>query len=276
MKSSVILSSRNDNYGGNLHKRTTMALTSLIEHHDEVIFVDWKTVNGEGVISNIKHNLPHTGKLKAVQVSKELLKSKYPNLANYTMIESIGRNIGIRRTQNDFIVSTNIDIVTTPLDFKTLDTGSFYTVPRRDVDEKFHLSFSDYQSLYNHLSSNRDSFRAKERIDNKNDRWSLINCCGDYQIGHRDTWFKIKGFEESVLFGCGIDTNVMKKSSFYSDIKVLDHYIFHLNHGKNGDRDEDESVPPMSDQNSIIRDFTETTNPDDWGMYNEDLPIEII
>lgn len=276
MKKSVILSSRDDNYGGNLHKRTTMALTSLIEHHDEVVFVDWKTVNGEGLISNIKHNLPHTKKLKWVQVPKDLLKSKYPNIADYTIIESIGRNVGIRRTENDFIVSTNIDIVTTPLDFSTLDNGSFYTVPRRDVDESFHLSFNDYQSLYSHLISNKDSFRAKERIDNENDKWSLINCCGDYQIGHRDTWFKMKGFEESVLFGCGIDTNVMKKASFYSEIKVLDHYIFHLNHGKNGNRDEDESVPPMSDQNSIIRDFTETTNPDDWGMFNEDLPIQII
>ena len=36
MKKSVILTSRNDNYGGNLHKRTTMALLSLIENHDEV------------------------------------------------------------------------------------------------------------------------------------------------------------------------------------------------------------------------------------------------
>jgi hypothetical protein len=144
------------------------------------------------------------------------------------------------------------------------------------VDEKLHLSFNDYQSLYNHLNSRRDSFRAKELFESENDRWSLINCCGDYQIGHRDIWFKMKGFEESVLFGCGIDTNVMKKASFYSDIKILDHYIFHLNHGKGGDRDDDESTPPMSDQNSIIRDFTETTNPEDWGMYNEDLPIEII
>jgi hypothetical protein len=49
-----------------------------------------------------------------------------------------------------------------------------------------------------------------------------------------------------------------------------------LNHGKSGDRDEDESVPPMSDQNSIIRDFTNTSNTDDWGMFNENLPIEII
>jgi hypothetical protein len=276
MKKTVILTSRNDNYGGNLHKRTTMSLTSLIEHHDEVIFVDWKTNNGEGVISNIKHNLPHTGKLKYIQVPKELLKEKCPHIADYTIIESIGRNIGIRRATNDYIISTNIDIVTTPLDDSILNENTFYTVPRRDVNESFHLSFNDYQSLYNSLWGNRDGYRAKELFETDNDKWSLINCCGDYQIGHKNVWNQMKGFEESVLFGCGIDTNVMKKASFYSDIKVLDHYVFHLNHGKGGDRDEDESVPPMSDQNEIIRDFTQTTNSENWGMYNEDLPIEII
>ena len=276
MKKSVILASRNDNYGGNLHKRSTMALTSLIEHHDEVVFVDWKTKNGEGVISNIKHNLPHTKKLKYIQVPKEFLIEKYPHIANYSMIESISRNIAIRRTENDYIISTNIDIVSTPLDNSVLQENVFYTVPRRDIDESFHLSFNDYQSLYSHLTSNRDSFRAKERINSGEDKWSLIVCCGDYQIGHKNIWNQMKGFEESILFGCGIDTNVMKKASFYSNIQVLDHYIFHLNHGKNGERDEDESVPPMSDQNSIIQDFTNTSNSDDWGMYNEDLPIELI
>lgn len=276
MKKSVILTSRNDNYGGNLHKRTTMALKSLIENHDEVIFVDWKTVNGEGVISNIKHDLPQTGKLKYIQVPKEFLKEKYPHIADYTIIESIGRNIGIRRATNDYIISTNIDIVTTPLDDSILNENTFYTVPRRDVDESFHLSFSDYESLYKSLWENRDGYRAKERFETDDDKWSLINCCGDYQIGHKNVWNQMKGFEESVLFGCGIDTNVMKKASFYSDIKVLDHYVFHLNHGKGGNRDEDESVPPMSNQKEIIRDFTQTTNSENWGMYNEDLPIEII
>jgi hypothetical protein len=276
MKKSVILTSRNDDYGGNLHKRTTMALTSLIEHHDEVIFVDWKTVNGEGVISNIKHNLPQTGKLKYIQVPKEFLKEKYSHIANYTIIESIGRNIGIRRATNDYIISTNIDIVTTPLDDSILNEKTFYTVPRRDVDESFHLSFGDYQSLYNSLWENRDGYRPKERFETDDDKWSLINCCGDYQIGHKNVWNQMKGFEESVLFGCGIDTNVMKKASFYSNIQVLDHYVFHLNHGKSGERDEDESVPPMSDQKEIIKDFKETTNSENWGMYNENLPIEII
>lgn len=276
MKKSVILTSRNDNYGGNLHKRTTMALLSLIENHDEVIFVDWKTKNGEGVISNIKHNLPQTGKLKYIQVPKEFLKEKYPEIADYSMIESIGRNIGLRRAYHDYIISTNIDIVTTPLDDSILKEDVFYTVSRRDVEESFHLSFDDYQKLYSHLILNKDSFRAKERLESETDKWSLINCCGDYQIGHKNIWNQMKGFEESILFGCGIDTNVMKKASFYSKIQVLDHYIFHLNHGKSGDRDEDESVPPMSNQNEIIRDFTQTTNSENWGMYNEDLPIEII
>ena len=276
MKKSVILTSRNDNYGGNLHKRTTMALKSLIENHDEVIFVDWKTVDGEGVISNIKHDLPQTGKLKYIQVPKEFLKEKYPHIADYTIIESIGRNIGIRRASNDYIISTNIDIVTTPLDDSILKEDVFYTVPRRDVDESFHLSFNDYESLYKSLWDNRDGYRPKERFETDDDKWSLINCCGDYQIGHKNVWNQMKGFEESVLFGCGIDTNVMKKASFYSDIQVLDHYVFHLNHGKSGERDEDESVPPMSDQKEIIKDFKETTNSENWGMYNENLPIEII
>lgn len=276
MKSSVVLSSRNDNYGGNLHKRTTMALTSLIENHNEVVFVDWKTERGEGVISNIKHNLPHTGKLKHIQVPKELLKEKYPDYYQYNMIESISRNIGIRRTSNDFIVSTNIDIVTTPLEFSKLDVNTFYTVPRRDVDELLHLSFNDFNSLYSHLILNKDSFKPKDRVSSENDKWSLVICCGDYQIGHKDIWFKMKGFEESVLYGCGIDTNVMKKASFYSDIKVLEHYIFHLNHGKQSIMDKYESVPPISDQNLIIRDFMQTSNTEDWGMFNEDLPIELI
>jgi hypothetical protein len=276
MKKSVVLTSRNDNYGGNLHQRTTMGITSLIDNHDEVIFVDWKTKNGEGVISNIKHKLPHTKKLKSIQVPNEFLIEKYPHFANYTIIESIGRNIAIRRAENEYIVSTNIDIVSTPLDNSILRENIFYTVPRRDVDENFHLGFQSYEELYNTIWNNRDSYRPKDRIDSEEDKWSLINCCGDYQIGHKNVWNQMKGFEESILFGCGIDTNVMKKASWYSTIEVLDHYIFHLNHGKNGDRDENESVPPMSDQNSIIRDFIETTNSDNWGMFNEDLPIELI
>ena len=277
MKKTSILTSRNDNYGGNLHHRALMCLTSLIETHDEVIFVDWRTKDGNGIIENIKDRLPHQKKLKSIHVPKNLLIEKYPNISMYSMIESIGRNVGIRRAEGDYIISTNIDILSSPINDDILFEDTFYTVPRRDVDEGFHLGFTSFKDLYNEIWNRRDSYQQKERSSSTTDIWSLINCCGDYQIGHRNVWEKMKGFEESILFGCGIDTNVMKKASFYSQIKVLDeHYVFHLNHGKNGHRDEDEQIPPMSDQKSIIKNFTSTSNSDNWGMYNEDLPIELI
>ena len=277
MKKTAILTSKNDNYGGNLHHRTTMCLTSLIEHHDEVIFVDWKTKDGNSIINNIKHNLPHHKKLKSIQVPKQFLKEKYPHISKYSMIESIGRNIGIRRAENEFIVSTNIDIISTPLDESFLTNDVFYTVPRRDIDENFHLGFNSFNKMYDSIWNNKDSYQQKPKIESTSDVWSLILCCGDYQIGHKDVWEKMRGFEESILFGCGIDTNVMKKASFHSQIKSLpEHYIFHLNHGKSSERDEDEELAPMSNQKSIIENFTNTENSDNWGMFNEDLPIEII
>ena len=277
MKKTAILTSRNDNYGGNLHHRALMCLTSLIETHDEVIFVDWRTKDGNGVIENIKDRLPHQKKLKSIHVPKNLLIEKYPNISMYSMIESIGRNVGIRRAEGDYIISTNIDILSSPINDNILSEGIFYTVPRRDVDESFHLGFSSFKDLYNEIWNRRDSYQQKERSSSTTDIWSLINCCGDYQIGHRNVWEKMKGFEESILFGCGIDTNVMKKASFYAQINVLDeHYVFHLNHGKNGHIGEDEQIPPMSNQKSIIENFVSTSNSDNWGMYNEDLPIELI
>lgn len=276
MKTTAILTSRNDDYGGNLSHRVIMSLNSMIEFHDEVIFVEWKVKNNNSLFSIIKDKLPHNGKLKYIPISSDFLKENYPNIFPYTIIESIARNVAIRRATNDYIISTNIDIISTELDKNILSKNNFYTVPRRDVPEDLHLKFTNYLDLYNHLTENRDSFRPKERIDSNDDIWSLINCCGDYQIGHKDIWNKMKGFEESILYGCGIDTNVMKKASYYSEISVLDKYIFHLNHGKNGLKDDDEIVAPISNQKSIIKDFIETSNTDNWGMSDKELPIEIL
>jgi hypothetical protein len=193
------------------------------------------------------------------------------------MIESIGRNIGIRRSEGDYIISTNIDIISSPINNDLLSEDVFYTVPRRDIDEQFHLNYNNFDELYSKIWNNRNSYQPKNRSISSTDVWSLINCCGDYQIGHKTVWEKMKGFEESIFFGCGIDTNVMKKASFYSQIKVLDdHYIFHLNHGKTSILDYDEKIPPISNQKLIIEDFINTSNSDDWGMYYQDLPIELI
>lgn len=276
MKSSVVILTKNDNYGGNLSHRAKMCVNSLVENFDEVIIVDWKTRDGNTLLSTFIDEVPHIGKIKSIEVSGELLKNKYPEYYKWNILEAVGRNVGIRRATGDWIASTNVDIVTTPLDFTQLNTNEFYTSSRRDIDENFHTRVNDYNQLKDSLWNNRDSYPDKPLVQNSSDIWSLVVCCGDFQIGTKEVWEKFKGFEESILFGCGIDSNIMKKASYYSQIKILPYYIFHLNHGKGGERFDGEQTPPMSNQQSIIQEFTKTTNSDNWGLINEDLKVQII
>ena len=60
---SVVVMSKNDDYGGNLHHRATHSLTCFLNNFDEVIYVDWKSPS-RSLIDDIKDNLPKTGKLK--------------------------------------------------------------------------------------------------------------------------------------------------------------------------------------------------------------------
>lgn len=276
MKTSAVILTKNDNYGENLSHRAKMCINSLVENFDEVVVVDWKTRNKQTLLSTIIDEVPHVGKIKSIEVDNELLKEKYPHLHQYNILEAVGRNVGIRRASGDWITSTNVDIVTTPLDFSKLNPNEFYTSSRRDVGIEFHINYSNYSDLKKELWERRDGFNDKPIVANPTDVWSLVVCCGDFQIGHRDVWMKSKGFEESILYGCGIDSNIMKKASYYSDIKILPHYIFHLNHGKGGIQFDGEIGPPMSDQKSIIQDFNETTNSENWGLINENFYTEII
>jgi len=276
MKSSVVILTKNDNYGGDLSHRAKMCVNSLVENFDEVVIVDWKTRDGKTLLSTFIDEVPHIGKIKSIEVSSDLLKEKYPQFYQWNILEALGRNIGIRRATGDWIASTNVDIVTTPLDFSSLNPNEFYTSSRRDVDENFHKGFQKYNDLKTTLWNNRDSYRDKPQIHNSSDKWSLVICCGDFQVGTKEVWEKSKGFEESILFGCGIDSNIMKKASYYSEIKILPYYFFHLNHGKGGVRFDGEQTPPMSNQTSVIQDFTTTTNDENWGLINENFKIEII
>jgi hypothetical protein len=179
MKTSVVILTKNDNYGGNLNQRAKMCINSMVENFDEVVIVDWKTKNHESLLSNIITEVPHIGKIKSIQVSTELLKEKYPHFYRWNILEAVGRNVGIRRATGDWIASSNIDIVTTPLDLSLLKSGEFYTTARKDVEEGFHLGISEYQQLMTHLLENPNSHLQKPTIK-----------CGNLEKGIQSTFVK--------------------------------------------------------------------------------------
>ena len=110
-KISAVITSRNDNYGGHLNERATYALNSAIHTYDEVIYVDWNSET-HSLLYDIKDNLQLKGNLKHFVIPPQAAS----HLTNFDpdaqkCCEVLGRNIGIRRAEGDWILSTNIDVI---------------------------------------------------------------------------------------------------------------------------------------------------------------------
>ncbi len=111
MKITAVIVSRNDNYGGHLNERATYALNSAINTYDEVIYVDWNS-DTHSLLWDIKDNLQLKGNLKHFVIPPHVASQ----LTNFDpdaqkCCETLGRNIGIRRAEGDYIISTNIDVI---------------------------------------------------------------------------------------------------------------------------------------------------------------------
>ena len=193
MTISAVIISRNDNYGENLLERSTYCINSAIDTYDEVIYVDWNSPT-HSLLYDIKDNLQFKGNLKHIVISPEIA-SILTNNDPYAQVccETLARNIGLRRAEGDWLVSTNIDIIQPRRDhleqlINSVNHNTFYTISRRpldwDVIKKFHgsnLKFQDWKSLREHLIENSEERHYEEKV-NSNDDYSIINCCGDFQI----------------------------------------------------------------------------------------------
>ena len=288
MKITAVVICRNDNYGGNLAERATYSINSAIDTYDEVIYVDWNSPT-KSLFYDIKHNLNLKGNLKHFVIEPELaaLLTNYDRNAQ-VCCETLARNIGIRRAEGDWILSTNIDIIHPSREsienvLSNVDKNTFYTISRRhtdwDIIKEFHsgkLEFSDWKNLRDYLTKNTDERKYEESVVTGDD-YSLINCCGDYQITTREVWHTIRGFEESLIYVLYSDTNVQKKAVMhgYGLKAIYEPALFHIHHGKGGGGFLDGINRVTNDPQKAIINQNKTTNLDSWGAISLDLPYEI-
>lgn len=270
MKTSIVVTSRNDGYGGHLEYRATQALNAMIKHYDEVIYVDWNSPDGVSLVSKL--SLEKTGKLKHVVVTQNDIERLNPSLLSIPIVEVLGRNIGIRRASGDWIVSSNIDIMPETafsiILWDSYNKNRLFTCQRRNVPVDIFLR-SDFS--YKYCIENIDSFRLIPRID---DGYSLVQCCGDYQMAHRDLWYKMRGFEEGMIYRDCADSNLMKKGLVYGDgTDIINLAIFHLDHSGHG---ETSGVTKKNEWGEWVDNFKETKNNDDWGFPNYSFYEEVI
>jgi hypothetical protein len=292
MKISAIIISRNDNYGGHLNERATYAINSAINTYDEVIYIDWNSPT-HSLLWDIKDNLQLKGNLKHFVITPEIasyLTNNNPDVQK--CCEVLARNIGIRRATGDYIVSTNIDIIHPKREdiesiINNSDNNTMITLSRRevtwDIIKEFHggeMKFQEWDKLRDYIYIN-----SEERIYNEKtvegDDYSLINCCGDFQIAPKHIWDEIKGFEEELIYPLFADTNVQKKAVKHGfGLKAIyNPPMFHINHGSKGwggGGIADGINKKANDQYRAIIAQEKTQNEASWGFGDTEIEYEII
>ena len=202
--------------------------------------------------------------------------------------EVLARNIGLRRTTGGWLVSTNIDIIHPKRDelentLNNLDSKTFYTISRRgtdwDIIKNFHngeILFNKWKELREYLINNSEE-RHFEETTVKGDDYSIINCCGDYQIASHEVWNNIRGFEEELIYSLYADTNIQKKSVMHGfGLKAIySPALFHINHGKGGGGFLDGINKITNDPYRAIVYQKKTENNESWGFGDTEIEFEI-
>ena len=134
MKIASAVVNRNDGYKDT--ERGLIHFLSMLDSFDEVNYIDWNSPNGS-YFWEIKDKIPQLGKIKHFFIPPQVANLFGPYNAQKCN-EAISRNIAIRRTNADWIVSTNIDIIPPSREqllelVVHLDKDTFYTVSRREA-----------------------------------------------------------------------------------------------------------------------------------------------
>jgi hypothetical protein len=293
MKIGVVVVNRNDGYKD--FERGLIHFKSMLDTFDEVNYIDWNSPSGS-FLWEIQDQLPKTNKLKHFIIPPEIVSQLISDPQAQKCNEGLSRNIGIRRSNCDWIVSTNLDIIPPKREdliniINNLDKNTFYTISRREGPKEiiYKYGHNNWQELRDKLYNSIPERHSPAKVT-PNDHYSIINSCGDFQIAHKNVWNEIKGFEENMLYACFIDTNIQKKAILngYGLQALVNPPLFHMEHGAYYTKADGTRVTDVNNKGAYSGDnkayndpwewvewFTESQNDDNWGLANTEIEYEV-
>ena len=243
---SVVLYGRNDNYGYNLHKRAALSLNCIAEvldKSDEILFVDYNTPDDFPTFPEaIQDTLTERARelLRIFRV-RPLIHERFKSKTRLLALEPIARNVAVRRSHssNRWILSTNTDMIfilqrgTNLTDVVRNLPRGFYHAPRIELPETLWESL-DRRKPTEIIQKIRDwgwSLHLNEIVYGS--EAILYDGPGDFQLFERDDLIKYHGFNEEMLLGWHVDSNIAKRMTLlYGKIGDLgqDVYGYHCDH----------------------------------------------
>src|SRR5579872_3746645 len=222
---SVVLYGRNDNYGYNLHKRATLSLNCMAEilsgPDDEILFVDYNTPDDYPTFPEaIQDTLTERAKacVRVLRVRSHLHR-RFQDRTHLLALEPIARNVAVRRSNpaNRWILSTNTDMIFVPRSKGGL-TGlvrgladGFYHLPRFEIPESLWetLDRADPVRVIEQIRAWGWNFHLNEVVLGQ--EAILYDGPGDFQLMLRSDLFDMCGFDERMLVGWHVDSNIAKR-----------------------------------------------------------------
>ena len=287
---SIVLYGRNDSYGYNLHKRAALSLNCMAEvlsaPSDEILFVDYNTPDDFPTFPEaIQDTLTDKAKqrLRILRVRPSVHR-RFQNKTHLIALEPVSRNVAIRRSNPDnrWILSTNTDMIFVPRSDRSLSeivTGipaGFYHIPRFEIPETMWEMFHRKDAIGTIASIAKWGRKAHLNEIVFGSPTIKYDAPGDFQLIERNDLFRMHGFDEDMLLGWHVDSNIAKR--------------LHLIYGKVGDLvgdvfgyhcDHTRQVTPMHRHNSVQNDIQEfiddvgttekSKQAETWGCPDDDI-----
>jgi len=181
----VVATTRNDNHGGNLTRRTQHFVNGFVaqccRHHlfAELILVEWNPPSDRRPLIEELSWPAESGscEIRIVTVPRAI-HARFAHADKLPLFQMIAKNVGIRRSRGEFVLATNIDILFSDEIIRfmldRLTPGNLYRADRRDIPENVPESASFDEILdfcrREHFRINANSYTAVRSAT----RWSRI------------------------------------------------------------------------------------------------------
>jgi hypothetical protein len=282
MKTAVIIYSRNDGYKED--DRVVTCINSMVETFDEVWYVDWNSPKDKGsLLWKLEDRIIKQGKIKHIIIPPSIASQLTPSDAS-VVNGLIPPNLVVRRTDADWIVNTTIDIIAPKREIfeaflAKADKNTFYTLSRRDIEieDVANFGFDKWKEYRDILDQTTEERRFYAQVT-PNDRYSIINCCGDFQLASKHVWNTIKGYEENMYYACFPDTNIQKKAVLngFNLEAIYDVPLYHMSHLGMGNDGSSPSKQKYNDPWKWVEYFNESENTENWGLNGVEIEYEVI
>ncbi len=287
---SVVLYGRNDSYGYNLHKRGALSLNCIAEvlddPDDEILFVDWNTPDDfptfpEAIADTLTEKARRVLRILRVRPSQH---ARFAGRTHLVALESPARNVAVRRSNpaNRWILSTNTDMIFVPRTGRSLSAiaaglpDGYYHLPRFELPETLWegLDRRDAPGTIAAIEAWARRYHLNE-IVTLQEPAVRYDGPGDFQLALRADLHDLHGFDERMLLGWHVDSNIAVRLGLRHTMPgdvLSDIFGYHCDHTR--------QVTPahkagavQNDWTVFTRDITEPRAPcqPDWGLGEESV-----